>query len=148
MDELSPCEQNIRFHATGNLDNRHVGLLCAASAHAMSACFTDRLTPPTSLGLLASHGCQDARSCFACLPLALLRNGHVGGGSRRSGLRLFCTRCSRNLGRGPAKPALKCSKNLAGVTHVTTQLLGLSVIADQSALVAVVMALLISPIIS
>src|SRR5262249_28776779 len=41
-------------HAAGNLDNRHVEILCAASAHVNVSVLYQPLTPPTGLGLLAS----------------------------------------------------------------------------------------------
>jgi hypothetical protein len=41
-------------HAAGDFDNRHVEILCAASAHVNVSVFYQPLTPPTGLGLLAS----------------------------------------------------------------------------------------------
>jgi hypothetical protein len=40
-------------HAAGNLNNRHVEILCAASAHVNVSVSYQPLTPPTGLGLLA-----------------------------------------------------------------------------------------------
>src|SRR5262249_27795173 len=42
-------------HAAGNLDNRHVGIVCAASAHVNVSVLYQPLTAPTGLGLL---GCS------------------------------------------------------------------------------------------
>jgi hypothetical protein len=39
-------------HVAGNLDNRHVEILCAASAHVNVSVFYQPLTLPTGLGLL------------------------------------------------------------------------------------------------
>jgi hypothetical protein len=52
------------------------------------------------------NGREGARPYFACRPLAVLRNGHLGRGSRYSGLGLFCARSSRDLGRSSATPAM------------------------------------------
>src|SRR5262249_9006522 len=41
-------------HAAGNLDNRHVGIVCAASAHVNVSVLYQLLTPPAGLGPLAS----------------------------------------------------------------------------------------------
>ncbi len=42
-----------RAHAAGDFDNRHVEILCAASAHVNVSVLYQPLTPPTGLGLLA-----------------------------------------------------------------------------------------------
>ena len=53
-------------HAAGNLDNRHVEIVCAASPRVNVSVFYQPLTPPTGLGLL----------------LALLRGGLFSVGQR------------------------------------------------------------------
>src|SRR5262249_5121512 len=80
------CAQ--RATSTGNLDNRHV---CAASAHIRSA-YSNSLTPPSGLGLLASPGGGEfpvgqrvARSLPERWPAVLPRGGrHFIRGSRPS----------------------------------------------------------------
>jgi hypothetical protein len=54
-----------------------------------------------SLPLLigSGNGRQDARPCFARLPVALLRNLRLGRGSSRFWLGLFCARCIRDARR-------------------------------------------------
>src|SRR5262249_49860794 len=42
------------------------------------------------------NGRQDARPCFAHLPVAVLRNLRLGRGSSRFWLGLFCARCIRD----------------------------------------------------
>ena len=123
-------------HAAGNLDNRHVEILCAASACVNVSVFYQPLTAPTALGLLGvaprrgfsrsgsawlgrsqkdglptccgdmritvqghqlahrgslvaapsnrggGNGRQDARPCFARLPVPVMRNLRLGGESR------------------------------------------------------------------
>jgi len=54
-----------------------------------------------SLPLLigSGNGRQDARPCFARLPVAVLRNLRLGRGSSRFWLGLFCARCIRDARR-------------------------------------------------
>src|SRR5262245_22369554 len=47
----------------------------------------------------SGNGRQDARPCFARLPIGVLRNLRLGGGSRRFWLGLFCARYSRDARR-------------------------------------------------
>src|SRR5215468_2852559 len=56
----SCCETPVRraLRATGNLDNRHVEIVCAASAHVNVSVLYQLLTPPSGLGLLASPSRQ------------------------------------------------------------------------------------------
>ena len=68
----------------------------------------------------SGNGCQGARPYFAWRPLAVLRDGHLGRGSRYFGLGLFCAGYGRDLGRSSATPAMTRCENLARVRHVTT----------------------------
>src|SRR6516165_10525140 len=77
--------------AAGNLDNRRVEIVCAASAHVNVSVFYQPLTPPTGLGLLALAprrvsfpiGQRVARSLPERWP-AVAAGGSLIGGSRPS----------------------------------------------------------------
>jgi len=57
-DGCAPSAQ----HAAGNLDNRHVEIVCAASARVNVSVFYQPLTPPISIGLLTSPAAGFSRS--------------------------------------------------------------------------------------
>jgi len=59
------------------------------------------------------NGRQDARPCFARLPVAVLRNLRLGGGSSCFWLGLFRARCSRDSRRSFEAPALTWTKTIS-----------------------------------
>jgi hypothetical protein len=148
--------------------NRHVEIVCAASARVNVRIFYQPLTAPAGLGLLGvasrrgfsrsgsarlgrsqkdglptcregyafrlkainsrtregqpgrcpfligrGNGRQDARPCFARLPVAVLRNLRLGGGSSCFWLGLFRARCSRDSRRSFEAPALTWTKTIS-----------------------------------
>src|SRR5262245_12134517 len=156
----SCCDRPVRLRAARNMPPVistivMSGLFARRQRASMSAYFTNSLTPPTGLGLLAlpprqaspsvgqrvarslperwpavlsrgnahsqrfkaidsrteegaalvaapsnwGNGRQDARPCSARLPVAVLRNLRLGGGSGHFWLGLLCARCSRDARR-------------------------------------------------
>src|SRR5262249_7131610 len=97
----------------GNLNNRHVEILCAASAHVNVSVSYQPLTPPTGLGLLAcSRRAPFGRIAWGSvaprkMACRLAREGkRIVSGSRPS---------TRAQGRGSLLPAL--FKGGGGMAH-------------------------------